>query len=68
MRCICEKFIHCFLTIKQKEHHFFVILQEVEMDQNLIEGIIRGDKAWVYRYDQGKNVNLCSGSHPSLHN
>ena len=54
MPCFCAKFNRCILTIEQREHHLTVItnlLQEAEMDQNFMDGIITGDETWAYRYD-----------------
>ena len=51
---VSAKFVPCFLTIKQKEHRLSVatdFLQEAEMNQNFMEGIITGDKTLVYGYD-----------------
>jgi hypothetical protein len=42
------------------------LLQEALTDQNSMEIIIIGDKTRVYGYDQKRNVNLRSGSSPSL--
>lgn len=54
MQCISAKFVFCILTFEQKEHFLSVIanlLQETEMDQNFMEGIIMGDEKQVYGYD-----------------
>lgn len=48
------KIVFCILTIEQKEHSLSVIanlLQETEMDQNFMEGIITGDEKYIYGYD-----------------
>jgi len=47
MQCISAKFVFRILAIKQKEHPLSLIanlLQETEVDQNFMEGIITGDE------------------------
>jgi len=47
MQCISAKFVFSILTIEQKEHSLSLIanlLQETEMDQNFMKGIITGDE------------------------
>lgn len=44
------------------------LLQEVETDQNFMEGITTGDKTWVYCYDPETKRKSCCGSRPSLQN
>lgn len=58
MQCISAKFVFCILTIEQKERSLSLIanfLQETEMDQNFMEGIITGDEKQVYGYDPETN-------------
>ena len=54
MRRVSAKFVPHVVTIEHKEHRMSVVnnpLQEAETDQNFMEGIIRGDGAWVYGYE-----------------
>jgi hypothetical protein len=47
MRPVFAKCVPRVLTIEQKEHRLSVttsLLQEAEMDQNFMEGIIRSDE------------------------
>ena len=47
MRPVFAKFVPRVLNIEQKEHRLSVttsLLQEAEMDQNFMEGIIRSDE------------------------
>jgi len=54
MLCVSAKYVFCILTIERKEQSLYLItnlLQETEMDQNFMEGIITDDweiGLWVW--------------------
>jgi hypothetical protein len=51
MRRDSAKFVPRVFPIEQGSSVAADLLQEAEMGQNFMEGIITGDKTWVYGYD-----------------
>jgi hypothetical protein len=59
MRRVSAIFVPRVLAIDQKEHRLSVainLLREAETDQKFTEGIIAGDKTWVYGYDTERKL------------
>jgi len=68
MRRDSAKFVPRILTIEQGSSVATDLLQEAGTDQNFMEGIITGDKTWVYGYDPETKRKSCCGIRPSLQN
>jgi hypothetical protein len=62
------KFVPRVLTIEHGSSVATNLLEEAEADQNFMEGITTGDKAWVYRYDPETKRESSCGSRLSLQN
>jgi hypothetical protein len=54
VRKICAELLPKHLSVEQKPNRLEIcqdLLERLEIEQNFLDKLIRGDESWVYEYD-----------------